>query len=250
MKKFISALSSFVIAATAMGGTMTLSTDAAVSETIVSIRSNGVHEITAKPGDKVPVSVYIPQSSGFYSLQLKFAIGKDGNFDETIGQGYVIDRKGTKIENHKDSFGNYGIKMVPKGDEIGGTPSDFVYPNCLESGRLENNGKGDSMYAGDVVYTAISMVNPESWSVLYQADKEIKAGQLVDSFAAWEAAGGVPEKKFDYSTYTPVTTWSKDEAWAYKYEFMRFDLELPSNLANGTYDFSVYTKEYVNTHPT
>ena len=51
MKKFISALSSFVIAASAMGGTMTFSTDAAVSETIVSIRSNGVHEVTAKAGD-------------------------------------------------------------------------------------------------------------------------------------------------------------------------------------------------------
>ena len=254
MKKFISALSSVVIAATAMGSSMVITTDAAVNgkvdETIVAIRSDGKSEITAKAGGKVPVSVYIPQSSGFYSLQLKFAIGKDGNYDETIGQGYVIDRKGNKIENHKDSFGNYGIKMVPKGDEIGGTPSDFVYPNCLESGRLEGNGKGDSLYAGDVVYTAISMVNPESWSVLYQADKEIKAGQLVDSFGAWEAAGGVPEGKFDYTTYTPVTTWTKDESWAYKYEFLRFDLELPSDLADGTYEFSVYEKEFVNTHPT
>ena len=84
MKKFISALSSFVIAATAMSGTMTLSTNAAVSETIVSLRSNGKDSVTVSAGDTVPVEVYIPQSSGFNSLQLKFAIGKDGKLEDYL----------------------------------------------------------------------------------------------------------------------------------------------------------------------
>ena len=250
MKKFISALSSFVIAATAMGGTMTFSTDAAVSETIVSIRSNGVHEVEAKAGQKVPVTVYIPQSSGFNAVQLKFAIGKDGNLDETIGQGDIVDRNKNVIKNYKYAFGNYGIKFKNKGGNIEGEAVDFVYPNCLESGAAQNNGKGDTMLAGDLKYTtSLAMVNEETWSVLYQAETEIKAGKNVDSFGAWEAAGGEPNGKFDYASYTPVTEWSKDEPWAYKHAFMDFELELPNDLADGVYDFTVYTKEYVNTHP-
>ena len=195
MKKFISALSAVVLAATAMGGSMAFTTDAAtngsVSETIVSIRSNGVHEVEAQPGQKVPVSVYIPQSSGFNAVQLKFAIGKDGNLDETIGQGDIVDRKKNVIKNYKYAFGNYGIKFINKGGNIEGEQVDFVYPNCLESGAAQNNGKGDTMLAGDLKYTtSLAMVNEDTWSVLYQAETEIKAGKNVDSYGAWEAAGG------------------------------------------------------------
>ena len=246
MKKFISALSSFVIAATAMGGTMAVSTSAAdATETIVALRSNNEKTVTAKAGDTIPVEVYIPQSSGFNSLLLKFAIGKDGNLDDTKGQGSVVDRNGTEIKNYKDAFGNYGITMTAKGDAIGGKATDFSYPNCLESGKATDF----SLDAGDIVDTGIAMFNTEAWSILYQAKPEINSGVNVDAFGAWVAAGGKLEEDFDYSNYTPVTKWSSDADWAYKYTFTKFDLKLPSNLPDGTYVFDVYKDVYINTHP-
>jgi len=59
MKKFISALSSFVIAATAMGGTLAFTSSAAVNgsvdKTIIAIRSDGKNSVNVKAGDTVPV---------------------------------------------------------------------------------------------------------------------------------------------------------------------------------------------------
>ena len=66
MKRFISAISSLVIAATAMGGTFAFSTDAAVDKTIIDFTTvdkdgNRVNAIEAKAGDKIPFTIYIPQ---------------------------------------------------------------------------------------------------------------------------------------------------------------------------------------------
>ncbi len=248
MKKFISALSSFVIAATAMGGTMAVSTSAAdATETIVALRSNGKNEIQVNAGDTVPVDVYIPQSSGFNRLQMKFAIGKDGNLDDTKGKGTVVDRKNNEIKNYKDAFGFYGIKMTAKGDKIGSKQTDFTYPNCLESGKELD----DYFFAGDIANTGIAMFNTDdgAWSILYQAKPEIEGGKDVDCYGAWVKAGGVLDEEFDYSNYTPVTTWTKDSDWSYKYTFTKFELQLPSDLPDGTYVLDVYKDEYVNCHP-
>ena len=248
MKKFISALSSFVIAATAMGGTMAVSTSAAdVTETIVSMRSNGKNEIQVNAGDTVPVEVYIPQSSGFNRLQMKFAIGKDGNLDDTKGKGTIVDRKGKEITNYKDAFGFYGIKMVAKGDKIGSKQTDFTYPNCLESG----NTTAFYMDAGDLPDTGIAMFNTDdgAWSILYQAKPEIEKGVDVDSFGAWIASGAKFDEDYDYTNYTPTTVWSKNETWAYDYSFVKFELQLPASMPDGTYLFDVYKDEYVNCHP-
>ncbi len=105
MKKFISALSSLVIAATAMGGALAISTDAASTpdSTIVAFRSNGESSVKAKAGDTVPVAMYIPQSQGFNTLTVKASI----NGGATLDQGSVKDMNGKVIENYKGSFGNY-----------------------------------------------------------------------------------------------------------------------------------------------
>ena len=104
MKKFISALSSLAIAATAMGGALAFSADAAtntkVDDTIISFRSNGKNEVIGEKGKTVPVSVYIPQSSGFHSINLKFAI----NGKETLAQVFT-DCRYTKKDNEAMSAG-------------------------------------------------------------------------------------------------------------------------------------------------
>ncbi|MBP0966544.1 MAG: hypothetical protein J5722_02820, partial [Oscillospiraceae bacterium] len=246
MKKFISALSSFVIAATAMGGTMAVNISAAdATETIVALRSNGEKEVKVKAGDTVPVEVYIPQSSGFNRFQMKFAIGKDGNLDDTKGQGTVVDRNGKEIPNYKDAFGFYGIKMVAKGDKIGSKQTNFTYPNCLESGYA-------TQYSGDAGnLPSIAMFNTDdgAWSILYQADTEIKKSMDVDSYGAWVAKGGVIDEDFDYDSYTPATKWTADSEWSYKNTFTKFELQLPSTLADGTYVLDLYKDEYINCHP-
>lgn len=246
MKKFISALSSFVIAATAMGGSMVMPINAAnVEETIVAIRSNGKSEIQVDAGAKIPVEIYIPQSSGFNSTLLKFGIGKDGNLDDTKGKGSVFDRLGNEIKNYKDAFGNYGITMTAKGDKIGNKQTDFSYPNCLESGKTTDF----YMDAGDIPDTGIAMFNPEAWSILYQAKPEIEAGVNVDAYGAWVAAGGVLDEDFDYSNYVPVSEWTKDESWAYEYTFTKLELQLPEDMPDGTYVFDVYKDVFINCHP-
>ncbi len=246
MKKFISALSSFVIAATAMGGSMVMPINAAnVEETIVAIRSNGKSEIQVDAGAKIPVEIYIPQSSGFNSTLLKFGIGKDGNLDDTKGKGSVFDRLGNEIKNYKDAFGNYGITMTAKGDKIGNKQTDFSYPNCLESGKTTDF----YMDAGDIPDTGIAMFNPEAWSILYQAKPEIEAGVNVDAYGAWVAAGGVLDEDFDYSNYVPVSEWAKTEPWAYEYTFTKLELQLPEDMPDGTYVFDVYKDVFINCHP-
>ena len=81
MKKFISALTSLVLTATAMGGTLAMSTSAAESSTTeLSFCTGDAHStsITAKPGDKIPVDLYVTKSAGIQGAILKMVVTKDG----------------------------------------------------------------------------------------------------------------------------------------------------------------------------
>ena len=263
MKKFISALSSLVLAATAMGGALAFSADAAtntkVDDTIISFRSNGKNEVTGEKGKTVPVSVYIPQSSGFHSINLKFAI----NGKETLGKGSVQTPKNddvpTKVtENYKYAFSNYGIKIK---NDSWAAQENF----CLDSGVWVNGSRPEGTAAGTdneddpgfyMTSSNVAVFSPDMFSVNYQANKAInfKAAadnprgdgpHNIDSYDAWVAAGS----PMDRTNYTIVETWTKDEAWAYKTPFVSFDLVLPADLPDGQYVLDVYTDEYVNCIP-
>ena len=153
MKRLISAISSLAIAATAIGGTLAMSTSAAVDKTIIEFATEKdgkrVNTIEAKAGDKIPFSIYVPQSSGINTLSLKLSI----NGGKTLGEGLVEypaldsedgkkyyattegakdkDKAGTTAK-HKWAFGNYGITM-----------SDGAYasPYCFDSRSFKYNGK-------------------------------------------------------------------------------------------------------------
>ncbi|HAM68002.1 MAG TPA: hypothetical protein DCP68_00085 [Ruminococcus sp.] len=242
MKKFISALSSLVIAATAMGGALAISTDAASTpdSTIVAFRSNGESSVKASAGDKVPVSVYVPQSQGFNTLTLKTSI----NGDATLDQGSVKDMNGKVYENFKGSFGNYGITISDVAWPQGGAD-----PCCLDSGIIS----GQKMFAG-YAEAGNALFTENAFSIMYQASHAIsytaakygleKGSKDIDSYIAWEAAG-----KPKYDEYTPAFTWSKDDFDSYKYPLVSFNLNLPSNLKDGTYVLDVYYDEYLNCNP-
>ena len=242
MKKFISALSSLVIAATAMGGALAISTDAASTpdSTIVAFRSNGETAVKASAGDKVPVSVYVPQSQGFNTQTLKTSI----NGAATLDQGSVKDMNGKVYENFKGSFGNYGITISDVAWPQGGAD-----PCCLDSGIIS----GQKMFAG-YAEAGNALFTENAFSIMYQASHAIsytaakygleKGSKDIDSYIAWEAAG-----KPAYDGYTPAFTWSKDDFDSYKYPLVSFNLNLPSDLKDGTYVLDVYYDEYLNCNP-
>lgn len=238
MKKFISALSSLVIAATAMGGALAFSTDAAtngeVDSTIIEFRSNGKNAVEGKAGETVPVTVYVPQSSGFYSLSLKMAI----NGKETLGKGSVTDLKGKVHENYKYAFGNYGIKIKNVSwPDIQENEKYF----CLDSGFVSES----DMFAGYAFTSQMTFFTEDAYNIQYQAAHAVQKELNIDAVGPWVEAG----KPSDYSSYKPVYTWTKDEKWAYQYEFVNFDLELPKDLADGTYTLDLYYDEYYNNNP-
>ena len=244
MKKFISALSSLVIAATAMGGALAISTDAASTpdSTIVAFRSNGETAVKASAGDKVPVSVYVPQSQGFNTLTLKTSI----NGAATLDQGSVKDMNGKVYENFKGSFGNYGITISDVAWPAGAGKKD---PCCLDSGIIG----GNKMFAG-YAKAGNALFTESAYSIMYQASHAIsytaakygleKGSKDIDSYIAWEAAGSPA-----YDGYTPAFTWSKNDFDSYKYPLVSFNLNLPSNLKDGTYVLDVYYDEYLNCNP-
>lgn len=253
MRKFVSFVSSIVLASgslcagTAMQAGAETNTD--VKETIVALRSDGKSTITALPGETIPVSLYIPQSSGFQTFQLRLAIGKDGDLNDTLGKGFIFDREGVMYPNFEGAFGNYDISMssvvtqLPSDEEAEFT--EFSYPNCLHSGYTVN----DSSAAGYIGDSAFAIINCKTWSIYYSDTYAIANARNVDSMDAWKAAGGEIGKDFDYSSYTPVTTWTKDEPWAYQTPFVTFNLTLPEKLENGTYVLDIYRDTYINTHP-
>ncbi len=255
MKKFISALSSFVIAATALGGSLAMSSTAAtngkVDATIIDIQSNGSNKVTASAGDKVPFKIYVPQSNGFNQMSLKLSV----NGDKTKGQDpskcggateYTL-TKNTKLGNagekitHPELFGNYGITI---------TNEKFCDPIPLDSKYYKPNDywkAGKASALGNAIFTA------EYWNILANATGALSAEKNVDSYAAAEAAGldrnadeDAGDEIFDYSKYTPVTTWTSDESWAYKYALCEGTLNLPSDLPDGTYVVDVYKGAYVS----
>ena len=252
MKKFISALSSLVLAATAMGGALAFSADAAtngkVDDTIISFRSNGKNEVSVeKGGVSVPVSIYIPQSSGFHSLALKMAI----NGDETLGKGTVKDQSGKEYANYKYAFSNYGITAKNS------SWADKKTKICLDSGAYGyEEAEGDTSGAGYYNNGQVCTFTPDAFNISYQAAHAINfqaadenprgnGPHNIDSYDAWIAAG----KPDDLTDYTTVETWTKDEKWAYDTAFLSFDLELPADLPEGTYKLDVYTKQFYNCAP-
>ncbi|MBQ8920990.1 MAG: dockerin type I repeat-containing protein [Oscillospiraceae bacterium] len=256
MKKFISALSSFVIAATALGGSLAMSTTAAtngnVDATVIDIRSGDSNKVEgAKAGDSIPFKVYIPQSNGFNQLSLKLTV----NGDETKGQdpslcggatSYTL-TKSSKLGSagetitHPELFGNYGIKMEG---------AKFSDPLPIDSKYYKPN---DYWKAGKWSALGQTGFSTEYWNILATASGALGAEVNVDSYAAAEAAGldrnadeDAGDPIFDYTKYTPVTTWTSDEAWAYKYSLVEGNFVLPDNIPDGTYVIDVFKGEYVN----
>ncbi len=250
MKKFISGLSSLVLAATAMGGALAFSADAAtngkVDSTIVSIKSDGKNEVKVeKGGVSIPVAIYIPQSSGFYEMDLKLAV----NGDATLGQGKIQDKNGDKVQ-FDYAFGNYGITL----SDDSWTAEE---PMCLESGAYDGDGyaEGSSFNAGYYNNGGVSVPMTDMFrfyylaknALMYQPDssntKRTAGPHNVDSYDAWLKAG----EPDDLTDYTPVETWTADEG--YETPFISFKLNLPADLEDGTYVLDVYTDEYVHCTP-
>jgi len=238
MKKFISALSSLAIAATAMGGTMTYAaTNDSVGadvKTIIEFQSEGKNTVSIPSGSaatQIPVSIFIPQANKIQSIQLKLQIN-----DGEPGKGVVLDQNGDKVEGHEASMGNYGFSI----DGDGLAAQWKATKICLDSGSVTNNKK----HAG--YYNTGSMSNfvADSFNIGYIAVKAVNAKKNIDSYCAWKAAG-----EPDYASYTPITSWTKDEAWAYDAPFVTFNLNVPAGLKDGNYVLDVRTEACYNTAP-
>ncbi len=255
MKKLISALSSFVIAATAMGGSLVMSTTAAtngsVSETIIDIQSDGKNTIEgAKAGDKIPFKVYVPQSSGLNSMGLKLTVNGDatrgqdpskcgGATEYTLTKDSKLGAKGEKI-THPEIFGNYGITI---------SNAKMSDPLAFDSKSLK---PADWWKAGMPSALGSATFNSDAWVISAVATGAINVEKNIDSFAAAEAAGLDREADEDwdykpfYQGFTPVTTWTSDEPWAYKYSIAEGTFVLPSDLPDGKYVVDVFKGEYVS----
>ncbi len=226
MRKFVSAITSLAIAATALSGTMMFSASAA-DTTIFEFRSNGENAVTVSAEDiaagtvSVPVVMYVPASSGFNTASLKMAI----NGAETVGQyaGQTING----VDHTEHHFGNYGIVM-----EVYNTGEDyegFSYPCCLDGGEVAGE-----MAAGYAMWCSPVFV-PSSYNMNYQHSEAVQAEKNIDAYGAYAADGT-----------SGVTTWDESAAWAYEYGLIEFNLVLPQNLAEGTYVLDVFKDEYVN----
>jgi hypothetical protein len=254
MKKFISALTSLAIATTALGGTLAMSanaaTNTAVDKTIIEFRTGTSNEITAKAGDTIPVSVYVPQSSGLNVLALKFSINGDATLgvgvEETAEELALIhaeaDKKGVTAEQAAAYkavkhwlFGNYGITT---------SNEKYASPYCFDSGIYQAEDVGGGKFSKSMAYFV-----PGTWNINYTATTFVNKNKNADAFAPWKASGMQPDEDgiYDYSNYTPVYTWTKDEAWAYDYALATFDLNLPAGLADGTYTLDILKTPYINT---
>lgn len=272
MKRFISAISSLVIAATAMGGTFALSTDAAtngkVDKTIIEftteVGGKRTSEVTAKAGDTIPVKIYVPQSSGINTLAMKMTINGDKTLgqgtieyptaDSDIGKAYYATDEGKKhlsdagkVAKNEYLFGNYGITMDHKGG------SGYADPYCFDSGYctaeedeegLWGNGKKAGGYtnAGTVPFTDYAM------NINWMHKAAVQSKRNIDAYAAAKSFLDSQDDLSDvnYKDYTPVTTWTKDEAWAYDYAFAETNLVLPADLPDGVYVLDIFKDTYVN----
>ena len=209
MRKFISAVTSLAITATALTGTMMFGASAA-DTTILEFRSGDSNSVTVASADvaagevKVPVKLYVPQSTGVNVLSLKMAI----NGDETVGQ----------YEEHL--FGNYGIKIAN---------NKFSDPNCFDGGTLNDGASaGYADWVGPI-FTA------QYYNINFTHNDAVQENINLDAFAPYEADGE-----------SGVFTWDESVSWAYKYAFAEFDLVLPKGLADGEYVLDIFKGDYVN----
>lgn len=215
MKKFISALTSVALAATAMGSLLATNASAAVDTAILDIRSGDSNAVTVSAEDiakgdvKVPVTIYLPQSPGVNTFSLKLAV----NGDATLGQAPAT---------HEKLFGNYGIVLAASATGCAEKPG-MAAVTCLEA-----DNEGDPSWY-DAIFT------PERLALFFQNQE--KASTKVNC-TSWSAAEATDD--------TTVTSWSKDEPWAYAHGLFEFDMVLPKGLADGTYVLDVYRDRYVN----
>ncbi|MBQ4345920.1 MAG: hypothetical protein IJC75_02160, partial [Oscillospiraceae bacterium] len=227
MRKFVSAITSLAIAATALSGTMMFSASAA-DTTIFEFRSGDSNSVTVSAEEiaagsvKVPVTLYVPASSGFNTASLKMAI----NGAETIGQyaGETVNG----VEHTEHHFGNYGIIME---DYVTGDNGykGFCDPCALDGGEVTGE-----MGAGYAPWCSPSFV-ASSYNMNYQHTDAVMKDKNVDAYGAFAADGT-----------SGVTTWDESASWAYEYGLIEFNLVLPQNLAEGTYTLDIFKDKYVN----
>lgn len=205
--------------------------DTTPDKTIIEFRSNGANSIQANPGDTLPVSIYVPQCSGAHTIMLKMTV----NGTETLGVGVeetaedLADiRKNAGYKNVEHwLFGNYGIRTANE---------RFASPYCFDSGIYQ-----DGSPAGNAKYSMAYFLS-NTWNVSLILNTFVDNAQNADAYAPWVQAGEPDE----YENYTPVTTWTKDVAWAYDYALAEFDLVLPDDLKDGTYVVDVLREKYIN----
>ena len=208
MKKFISALTSVALAATALGSTFAMNATAAVSSSIIDIRSGSSNTVSVASSEvaagkvTVPVAVYLPQCSGINTMGCKFAI----NGDKTLGQAPATSEY---------LFGNYGIEMVANAECNADAPG---YPNPAVFGEDD----------GDVSWETCGFQG-KYYNLSYQNQTEVQANK--NCFALGDGKS---------------TTWDKTADWAYDYPIFLFDLVLPKGLADGEYVLDIYKPSYVN----
>lgn len=211
MKKFISALTSVALAATAMSSVLSMSASAAVSSTIFDIRTGDSNAYTVSASDiaagdvTIPVSIYIPQSQGINTITMKLAV----NGDETIQANGLFD--------------NYGITLQNAAEGGNSKAAGYAATACLDAAKK-----------GNVAYQKPLFV-PEYYSFSYMNNNNISSNVNCDNWAAKESGAG-----------DSVTEWSSSDDFAYTYAFAKFDMVLPKGLADGTYTLDIYTKDYVN----
>ncbi len=216
MKKFISALTSVAIAATAMGSVLSMSASAAVDSTIFDIRTGDSNAITVSAADiaagdvTVPVSIYIPQCEGVNTVAIKLAV----NGDETLGQAPAT---------HKYLFGNYGITLQAAAEGGNTRAEGYAKTACLDAEKK-----------GNVAYQSPIFI-PEYFNFSYMNQNNIMEEKNCTNYSAKLATEA-----------SDVTSWSESESWAYDHPLFVFDMVLPKGLADGTYTLDIYTKDYVN----
>jgi len=268
MKRFISAISSLVIAATAMGGTFALSTDAATNGTVdktiieftTEVGGKRVSEVNAKAGDTIPLKIYVPQSSGINTLALKMTVNGDATLgegtveypaaDSDIGKAYYATDEGKKhagdagkVAKNEYLFGNYGIVMDHKGG------SGYGDPYCFDSGYYTTEeGYGNGQVAGQYTNAGTVPFTDYALNINWMHKGAIQSKSNIDAYAPAKAFIEAQDDitDIDYTQYTPVTTWTKDEDWAYEYCFATTNVVLPKDLPDGVYVLDIYKDTYVN----
>ena len=279
MKKFISALMSLSIAATAMGGTFAVSTDAATNGTVdateLTFLSDGESTVTVKQGEaaKIPVAMYVTQSQGFNSIGFQLVIEKDGqtaldkdgrsnvSFEEwgketaealaaeqakiaeynqkAREQGGVEMEDLSKTDNHW-IYGNYGFEFSLY--DGASTDNGFVTDEmiCLDSGFFTGNAVAGTP-------GSFGFFTPSKGLFTYTINPMSYSGDLTvmaDAYAGF-VLSGLTARNWR-NTGTPIVTWDNTEDWIYDYVLNRFYVEVPADAEPGTYTLQYCEETYYN----